>query len=626
VTALEDRSVPAVVSGVAFYDLNNNGVKDSLDAGTYTIEFTAPEGYLMITTAKSTSSTSVSTPGSSSVAVGAYEPASISGTVWVDADNDGVRDGGEDALANVLVIATDDSGQIVLADTTDDAGGYALSNLRPGTYQITFTASGGYRLNGAANTITVSGALASGDIVVIDRPAYGDEQTGGIGGSVWEDIDANGVKDEGESFLSGVLVELLDSDGDPVLDEFSDPMQVTTAGDGLYSFGDLEAGLYVVRFTAPNGYVMVSSHDQVTTRTIITPGTETSADEGAYQPENFVSGSVWLDQADWDGEWGGGESGLAGVVVALTDLAGGTVLDLESNPVVPVTTDAYGAFAFPEVAPGNYLVTMTAPSGYAMEGSGIPMWKGRFEVGGDHSLQVGAYEQEATQNQPAVPEPAPAPRAYDSIFKIVSTNTWLTTPPALRPTVGGLVNKWDQALLPTDYQHREVIKITFPDLTKIAPPGTKFLTSDAQVFLTVSRGTILTDPQIQRIRESIQEKLKEEYKAILTKQSLFEKIGGPKNPAPNYDDLMQLVQAIPRGLFAASVTGVQARLDGGIANWVFHTGLGIDPGKLTAKGNVDFKLNPNWGDIKVISGVKISYGADRMIFTPSVEFDGNGFS
>ena len=56
---------------------------------------------------------------------GELAPASIGGSVFVDANNDGLRDAGETAVvgATVTLTGTDDLGQAVNVTATSDAGG-----------------------------------------------------------------------------------------------------------------------------------------------------------------------------------------------------------------------------------------------------------------------------------------------------------------------------------------------------------------------------------------------------------------------------------------------------------------------------------------------------------------------
>ena len=66
-----------------------------------------------------------------------------------------------------------------------------------------------------------------------------------IGDLVWRDLDLDGIYDVGEPGINGVLVELLDANGDVIATD------VTTGG-GLYLFDHLTAGSYQVRIPNSN--------------------------------------------------------------------------------------------------------------------------------------------------------------------------------------------------------------------------------------------------------------------------------------------------------------------------------------------------------------------------------------
>ncbi len=158
----------------------------TFNAGTsasYSTKFSAPSGYLFTQPKQGTDdrfdSDALYLPGNSSAAItaarsiqyvaggnntyydyfdaGVYRPASLSGSVYVDASRDGVRQAGEAGIAGVTITlsGTDGLGNAVnqttvTADGTTDANGdglinaldrgfYQFKNLRPGTYTITET-------------------------------------------------------------------------------------------------------------------------------------------------------------------------------------------------------------------------------------------------------------------------------------------------------------------------------------------------------------------------------------------------------------------------------------------------------------------------------------------------------
>jgi hypothetical protein len=70
-----------------------------------------------------------------------------------------------------------------------------------------------------------------------------------LGGAAWEDRDGDGLRDDGEPGLGGVLVQLIDAAGAMV------SLRVT-GGSGAYSFELPAAGRYRLLFMTPSGYAL----------------------------------------------------------------------------------------------------------------------------------------------------------------------------------------------------------------------------------------------------------------------------------------------------------------------------------------------------------------------------------
>jgi hypothetical protein len=142
----------------------------------------------------------LTSPGTTTVTV--IPPASLSGVVFSDFNNDGQVDFGEQGIAGVpiTVTVTDDLGRAVsLSQTTDGAGAYVFLNLRPGSYTIAETQQPAGYTPGIASVGTgggtVSGAQFTGIVLTAGENAmnynYGEQpaatgqvshgQTAGIG-------------------------------------------------------------------------------------------------------------------------------------------------------------------------------------------------------------------------------------------------------------------------------------------------------------------------------------------------------------------------------------------------------------------------------------------------------------
>jgi len=303
--------------------------------------------------------------------------------VWDDLDGDGVQDAGEPGIEGATValawagpdgaFGTTDDGD--LGTTTTDADGeYLFEDLPPGDYVVTFTTPSGLTPTAAGqggdDATDSDASVTTGETGVVTLAAGEDERTVDagfyalvdLGDRVWEDVDGDGVQDDGEPGVEGVVVTLFGPDGTTVVDT------ATTDADGSYLFTDLVPGGYVVGFTPPTGLLITiadaggddaldSDADPATGLTgllaLVSGEDDLSVDAGLYTAAG-LGDRVWFD-LDGDGVQDAGEAGVPGVTVELLS-SGGTVLDT-------ATTDADGAYLFTELAPGTYRVRFTAPDG-----------------------------------------------------------------------------------------------------------------------------------------------------------------------------------------------------------------------------------------------------------------------
>ncbi|MCE5426662.1 fibrinogen-binding adhesin SdrG C-terminal domain-containing protein [Staphylococcus pseudintermedius] len=194
--------------------------------------------------------------------------------VWRDEDHNGVQNDGEHGLEGVLVTLKTADG-VVLNTTTSDANGhYQFTNVQKGKYIVEFTTPEGYEATSkhtTANTEKDSdGLIANIDVTQDDmsidagffplenwNPQPKDE-TYTIGDFVWRDEDHNGVQNDGEHGLEGVLVTLKTADG-VVLNT------TTSDANGHYQFTNVQKGKYIVEFTTPEGYEPTSKHTTANT-------------------------------------------------------------------------------------------------------------------------------------------------------------------------------------------------------------------------------------------------------------------------------------------------------------------------------------------------------------------------
>jgi hypothetical protein len=307
-------------------------------------------------------------------------PARLSGFVYEDDDNDGIKDASEAPIAGVTVTLTGPNG-LTRTTTTDATGAYAFADLVAGAYTVAETQPSAY-LDGKDTAGSKGGGVTNDRIAAITLLAgddsvnnnFGELKPARLSGFEYEDTDDDGVKDAGEAPIPGVTVTLTGTDDLGALVDRT----ATTATDGGYSFSNLRPGSYTVSAAQPPvyddgkdtpgskggavtndriaGIPLVAGDDSVNNNFGELVRILTGSLSG-YVYEDFGSGTAANND---NGVKDAGERGIDGVTVTLVRVAGGTVI-----PVGTTTTDANGFYRFTGLLPTDgYRVVETQPAGY----------------------------------------------------------------------------------------------------------------------------------------------------------------------------------------------------------------------------------------------------------------------
>ncbi|QDU63128.1 Serine-aspartate repeat-containing protein D precursor [Planctomycetes bacterium Pan216] len=297
--------------------------------------------------------------------------ASVGDYVWFDFDGDGVQDGDEPGLANVVVelVWTQSDGSTFTFETTTDAdGGYLFDNLPAGQYTVRV----------APTTLPADLDVPSADpdggddheasfVLAADEENL-DQDFGYVGpftlgDFVWNDLNGDGIQDAGEPGLAGIDVEVRFAGLDGILNTADDLVRsTTTLPDGSYEFIDLVPGDYVIEIDAsdlPGGMTPTADTDDAAAVidgiANITLATDRTDIDFGFTGTGSIGDFLWND-VNGDGIQDSGEPGLPGVTIDLSWAGQDGIQGNDDDVVFQTTTDQNGNYTFTNLPEGNYVV------------------------------------------------------------------------------------------------------------------------------------------------------------------------------------------------------------------------------------------------------------------------------
>ena len=231
---------------------------------------------------------------------------------------------------------------------------YLFPELMPGDYYLVVPNPPGYSPSpadqgsddGVDSDADVSGmtqivSLSPGETDITIWAGF--NQKAALGDYVWEDINGNGIQDQNEPGVAGIVVSLYSADNTLV-------ETTSTDANGYYDFTGLEVGTYYLVFSSPQGYTFTTAGqgsdtakdsnagpDGRTGAVTLTSGkSDPTIDAGVNRPA-MLGDYVWDDQ-NADGINQGRGAGIPGVLVELNKPDG--------SLAASTTTDAGGHYLF----------------------------------------------------------------------------------------------------------------------------------------------------------------------------------------------------------------------------------------------------------------------------------------
>lgn len=371
---------------------------ENVNPGTYTISLTAKKGYAFTKLGEGNivvnqgGGAGRSNPFEVAIGqsvtgmdVGMILPGTVQGTVFADANDNGLMDEGETGLVGAEVRLMDENGEWFCAVIGED-GSFCFDAVMPGRYYLRYSLPerGAFaRTEKGGNTITGENGLGAGEWFdfkvgsTVNAPLCGGLILGQVDGMAFADHDGSGAMEAGEATLSGVTLTLTPSRSD------LEPVTATTGADGSFLLANLHPDTYTLTVTMPEGLVasrmagttlpVSAGYDAQSVTLPVAMGDAWAGQLlGGVAPAS-LAGSLWLDVNN-NGLWDEGDTTPAGERVEIIDQTSGEVFAV-------MTTDGQGSFGTDSLIPGAYtlrfvlddntIATVPGDSDFTQEGDAL---------------------------------------------------------------------------------------------------------------------------------------------------------------------------------------------------------------------------------------------------------------
>ncbi|MPQ43543.1 SdrD B-like domain-containing protein [Clostridium tarantellae] len=386
--------------GSTFTTNNFNGepgfyLFDNLEPGNYFITFKKPNGFQFTlkdqgsditknskareTSGKTENITLTAGQANLNIDAGLVKLGRVGDTVWLDLNEDGIKDINEPGISGVTVNLYDctDTSQstVKYSATTNLEGIYIIENVKPGSYFAVFSKPVGYRFITTRGLVDVNGKgqcftlQSGGENLDVDAPLIDEKDV-----KVTKSVDKRSAE-IGEELTytitianNGVFkvenVTLIDRlpQGTTFVQNSITVNGIVRSGitlDNNINIGDIQPNAtLIVKFKVrinETGFIV----SQVTNQAVIT------FDGGEEEPpivvtdvvKSSIGDFVWYD-LNGNGIQDNGEPGVQNVTVRLYESSN------LNTPINTVITNTSGIYLFDNLKSGNYTVEFEKPDGY----------------------------------------------------------------------------------------------------------------------------------------------------------------------------------------------------------------------------------------------------------------------
>ena len=306
-----------------------------------------------------------------------HRPATLSGYVYHDREQDGIRVPGDQGIQHVTVRLIDSQGVEVARTSTDDVGYYHFNGLSAGTYSVVEvhpTAwQDGIDSVGTVWDVSVGRATNPGDRISNIELRWGDEGIDyNFGEFRWAELSGRvqlSTRD-GDCFddsvehapVADAMVQLWDSSGRLVA-------ETRTAADGQYRFSRIAPGTYEIVEITPAGLLDGDAHrgvvdgrsmgtitdaGAISRIRLLSANVGTQFDFCEHTPAS-IAGFVYHDR-EQDGIRVPSDQGIPHVTMRL--------IDHQGVEIARTTTDRVGYYRFSGLSAGTYSVVQAQPEAW----------------------------------------------------------------------------------------------------------------------------------------------------------------------------------------------------------------------------------------------------------------------
>lgn len=357
---------------------------DLLQPGEYELTATLPEGVMFTPKqARGMFSDGYSPAESANISIkeglvslpaviGVMPASSISVHVFQDTNFNGKLDEGEKPYPGAVLEAFNNN-TLMASATSDDRGMAVLSRVRSGDHTLRLSLQDGHVFSvpgdkdgnafsalTAVSQVGLNKEVAAGEALQLKA---GVTHPAAIKGSLFEDSDLSGIKDQKEKLLPGFTVQAINQKGEVAA-------QTQTDATGAYVLKDLIPAPYHVRILLVSPYVFSQPsatgsgmENKVTSQTVehgqtdslyLMPGETTeNVDAGIFRSA-VINGSILL--GDDNIAYKGDQGGLAQVQITLVDEE-----DKAVSAYTVATSGPDGAFSLKGALPGKYRLRYVLP-------------------------------------------------------------------------------------------------------------------------------------------------------------------------------------------------------------------------------------------------------------------------